>query len=203
MRRSSLLWIAVLLAGAALSAPLRAAQPDQVKQLPGYVELDDLGLYDGQLASLEISIHEPLIGLVASAVSESESELAELLRGLESIRLRSFPIEEGDGERVRKRTAELGRRLEASGWESIVVVRGEEEDVQILLRTAEGRIAGMMLFAVEAEASVTLVNIVGSFDPEELGRLGRSFDLQPLEALGEHTRGQRGTSEHERRGNEP
>lgn len=179
----------LLVAGAALALPLRATQPEQVKLLPGYVDLDELGLYEGDLASLEISIHEPLIGLVASAVSESEAELAKMLRGLKSIRLRTFPIREGDGARVRKRAAELGRRLEGSGWESIVRVRGDGEDVQILLRILEDQIAGMVLVAVEADESVTLVNIVGSFDPEELGRLGRSFGgLEPLEALGGHTR---------------
>ena len=33
----------VLVAGAALALPLRATQPEQVKLLPGYVDLDELG----------------------------------------------------------------------------------------------------------------------------------------------------------------
>jgi len=187
MRRRTILW--TLVACAAVAAPGAAGQPDDVKKLPGYVELEDLGLYDGELASLEISIHEPLIGMVATAVSESESELAKVLRGLKSIRLRTFPVEEGDGARLRKRSAEIGRNLEKKGWESIVRVRDEGEDIQVYLRTVGNQIAGMMLLALEDGESITLVNIVGSFDPEELGRLGRSFNIEPLEVLGERTGG--------------
>lgn len=187
MTRRMLLWL--LMTCTAVGAPVAAGQPDDVKKLPGYVELEDLGLYDGDLASLEISIHEPLIGMVATAVSESESELAKVLRGLKSIRLRTFPVKEGDGERLKKRSAEIGHNLERKGWASIVRVRDEGEDIQVFLRTIDDQIAGMMLLALEDGDSITLVNIVGSFDPEELGQLGRSFNIEPLEVLGEHTGG--------------
>jgi hypothetical protein len=189
MRRSIVSWI--VLVGVVSGAPLAAAQPEEVTALPGYVDLEELGLYEGELASLEISIHEPLISLVASAVGDDDSELSKILRGLKSIRLRTFPIPEGDGDRVRKRSAEMGQRLQRAGWESIVRVRDEGEDIQILLRTLDQQIAGMVLVAVEEGESVTLVNIVGSFDPEELGGLGRSLGVEPLEMIGEHTRRQR------------
>jgi hypothetical protein len=37
---------------------------------------------------------------------------------------------------------------------------------------------------------VTLVNIVGDFDPVELGRLGASLNIDPLEMLGRMARGE-------------
>jgi hypothetical protein len=45
------------------------------------------------------------------------------------------------------------------------------------------RIAGLVVMAVEPGDEAAFVNIVGDIDPAQIGRLGRKFDIEPLDSI--------------------
>jgi len=59
------------------------------------------------------------------------------------------------------------------------------ENVYVHLKMGETLLQGITVMAVEEGESVTFVNIVGEIDPEQIGRLGRKFDIHELDELGD------------------
>jgi hypothetical protein len=173
----------VLLAGPA------AAQEDLAGD-PGYVDFGALGLAREE-ASLEISLQGPLIRMVAEAVRGEDPRFAELLDRLRAIRVLTFELGELDAPAILERGEAAVRGLEADGWSPVVRIRESGETVYLYLKEEAGDIAGVWVMAADPNDSITLVNIVGAFDPVELGRLGASLHIDPLEMLGDAAR--RGT----------
>jgi hypothetical protein len=178
--------LALLLFASLATATAASAQRDLTAD-PGYVDLGMLGLAREQ-ASLEISLEGPLIRMVAEAVRAEDSRFAELLDRLRAIRVQTFELDEESAPEILRRSEAAVRDLEAAGWSPVVRIRESGETVYLYLKEAGDAIAGVLVLAAEPGDSVTLVNIVGDFDPVELGRLGASLHIDPLEMLGDAAR---------------
>ncbi|HVS15584.1 MAG TPA: DUF4252 domain-containing protein [Thermoanaerobaculia bacterium] len=180
-------WNLVLpaLLGVWLAAPALAQR--DLSADPGYVDLGGLGLLREE-ASLEIALEGPLIRMVAEAVRGEDAGFAELLDNLRAIRVQTFDLAGRDADAILRRGEETVRQLERIGWSPVVRIREEGERIYLYLREQGGAIAGVWVMAADLSDSVTLVNIVGDFDPVELGRLGASLHIDPLEMLGEAAR---------------
>lgn len=134
---------------------------------------------------LEVNVRGALLRMVAEASKYEDPELSELLQGLRAIQVRGFDVR-GNAREFRRRSDEFGDRLEARGWETVVRVRDDEEQVNMYLLTREGVIDGMVVLAVdEDDDEAVVVNIVGNIDPEQVGRIGRKFNLGVLDDLDE------------------
>jgi hypothetical protein len=157
---------------------------------PGYVDLGGLGLQREE-ASLEIALEGPLIRMVAEAVRGEDAGFAELLDKLRAIRVQTFDLDGRDSDDILRRGEETVRQLERSGWSPVIRIREDTERVYLYLREHGDSIAGVWVMAADLTDSLTLVNIIGDFDPVELGRLGASLHIDPLEMLGEAARGAR------------
>jgi hypothetical protein len=168
-----------------LSLPA-AAQQDLTGD-PGYVDLGGLGLQREE-ASLEISLEGPLIRMVAEAMRTEDAGFAELLDKLRAIRVQTFELDGLDAEAILRRGEETVRQLESLGWSPVVRIREDDQRVYLYLRETGSTIAGVWVMAADLTDSITLVNIVGDFDPVELGRLGASLHIDPLEMLGNAAR---------------
>lgn len=193
-RRGAGLWPqACLLVGLLGVTPAWGAE--DLSKLPGYVDFESLNLMNGRMSNLEINLEGPLLTLVSEAVKDEDSEFSQLLSMLKSIRVQSYDLEEvPDTGPLLDQADHIAETLRAEGWRVIVRVREKEERVHVLLKEVEETIAGMMLVVVEPDELI-LVNIVGTFDPAQLGRLGRSLNIDPLEELGELTEGRNRSSD--------
>jgi hypothetical protein len=151
------------------------AQEDALKDYPGYVEFGDLGDVFGE-PSVQISIGESLLGLVGSLSASEDPEAAELFNRLNGVRVNVFETEsmaEGAMDLVKS----VSSRLSDQGWESVVTVNSSDEQVRIFMMINDNQVEGITVMTVE-ETEAVFVNIIGSINPEELGKVMENFDIE-------------------------
>lgn len=173
-----ILLLAVLLVGVTVGVH---AETDYAS-LPGYVDLQDLGLSDDVASSADVFLKKPLLKLVGAAIKVSsderdERELADILSRLSLVQVRVFEdVEEGIPQ-IAKAMPSLHNRFEKQGWELIGRVRDRDEHVHVFYKIKDDKIEGLVITVVEDDGEAALVNVVGHFKPEDLGKLGRKIDL--------------------------
>ncbi len=158
---------------------LAPAQAQSVESLPGFVDFESFGEFDLDALKIEINLSSSLLSLLSGAIEEDDDEFSGLLRKLSLSKVNVFEAA-GAGEASSKMRSAL-RQLRTDGWEAVVSIR-DAENLHILLRTDNDKILGL-LAAFSDEDSFGLVNIVGDFDPEQIGRLARQLDIEPLSGL--------------------
>jgi hypothetical protein len=172
--------VSLLLAGLCLVRPTHAQ--DDFTNDPGYIDLNTVETWFGAQPRVEVNIKGALLELVAEASRYEDPELADLLTKLRAIQVRGFDLAPADYGVLETRISDLGQRLEADGWDTVVRVREDNEYVNMFVRVHEGAIAGMMVMTLApGDDESYFINIVGQIDPSQIGRIGRTFDIGPLE----------------------
>jgi hypothetical protein len=190
-RRATVPRLVLLLSLLLLSAGARAQK--DLSGDPGWVDLRSLG-FPSEAATLEIFLEGSLIRMVAETMRAEDARFADLLGKLRAVRVQTFSLEDADEAATVRRSDETVRQLEERGWKPVFRVRDEGERIYLYLKEdAAGVISGVFVMAAELGDSVTVVNIVGDFDPVELGKLGASLQIDPLEMLGRMARGKAGS----------
>lgn len=169
---------AVLAAGLVL--PARAAEP-----AGGQI---DFGTFTPPASGgefVEVHIRSNLISMAARLAEKAEPEIADLLRGLKTIRVNVIGLDDHNRADLEQRIKSIRGQLEAGGWERIVTAQQGREDVGVYLKTrGEEAVEGVVVTVLEGTKEAVLVNIVGDIRPEKLVTLGERFDIEPLKKLG-------------------
>ena len=71
---------------------------------------------------------------------------------------------------------DVSSSLSSRGWESVVTVNSDDEQVRIFMMIIDGQVEGITVMAVE-ETEAVFVNVIGSINPEELGKVMENFDI--------------------------
>lgn len=169
----------VLLALLLCTAAASAEEP--LESHPGYFSLDDLEIIDPDGSSVDINLQGAMLRLVGAAVLQEEPELAQLVSQMRAMRVLVAPVGELGPEKTR---AAIGRgvsSLEERGWQRVVRVREDDEQVHVYLKEIEGQIEGLTLFVFDPHDEMTLINIAGRIDVDLLGALSQAFDIPTLE----------------------
>ena len=166
-----------------LALPARAQ--DALESDPGYVNAQTVEGWFDDLPRIEINVKGVLLEMAveavrASADDELDPEVVDLLGKLRAIQVRVFDADVRQGAAVEERTSALVGRLASEGWETVVRVREDGEDVNIQLKTRGDAIAGLVVLVNEAGGESVFINIVGDISPRDVGRLGRALDIDPL-----------------------
>jgi hypothetical protein len=165
------------LAGAACIAVASSAawaQEDDLKAFPGYVDFGQLGATFGE-PSIEIALGKGLLNFVGAFTASEEPEIANLFSRLDGVRVRVFETESmanGAIDLVR----EVSSKLSSSGWESVVTVNTDDEQVRIFMKMNADVVEGITVMALE-EHEAAFINVIGLLDPAELSRLMDHFDV--------------------------
>ncbi|MCY3687996.1 MAG: DUF4252 domain-containing protein [Gammaproteobacteria bacterium] len=149
---------------------------------PGYVDFADLrGLVDAEPV-VEVTLREPLLRLVTEAIPEDDVEAAGFVSRLLNVRLHVYEDIVGDVTEVAATMNELSADLEEDGWERVVRVRDDDDQVDIFLNFSEddAEVYGIALMVVSEDGEVVLGNIVGNIRMEDISALGRRFDIEEL-----------------------
>jgi hypothetical protein len=144
------------------------------KSSDGFADLESLGMRDTNRV-VNLSIGPTLLHFAAMYVDE-EPEIRELLQSLDGVRVRVYEID-GDAGRVASRVHDMSQHLQADGWEPVLLVREENEETHMLLRTINGRITGMTVLTSDGESEAVIVNLMGEIRPEQFGEVMLALDV--------------------------
>ena len=177
MRKPIVLLTALLFLAAA------AGRAQKLESLPGYVPIEELGLFPAEKLSVEINIDAPLLRMVAEATKREDPGFSAVLAGLKSIKVQVFPLKGVDADAVKTRIGRSAHWLEDRGWVSMLKVRDQGEETYIYLKQAGDRIDGLTLLSFNPKEEAVVINIVGRIDPAQIGRIGESLHVPQLKKL--------------------
>ena len=152
---------------------------------PGYVDFGKFVPPASGGEFVEVNIKGNLISMVSRLTAKHEPEVAEMLRGLQLIRVNVIGLDSGNRADVEKRVKTIRSELDAQGWERVVTVQNSGEDVNIYMKTrGEEAVQGLVVTVLDGKKEAVLVNIVGDIKPEKLAVIGERFNVEPLKKAG-------------------
>ena len=140
----------------------------------GYADLDSLGMMDTDRV-ISLSIGPTLLRYAAKHVDD-DPEVQELLRSLDGVRVRVYEVD-GDATRVAGRMDRMSTKLQDDGWVPVMLVRQEEEQVHVLMRTVDGQIKGMTVLVLDGADEAVIVNLMGEIEPEKFSDVMVALDV--------------------------
>ena len=174
--------------GLVLLGPVTARAEEQqdreVQKHPGYVDFGPMAsIFGEEDATVEVFLEPNLLSMVAAVTQGSDPELSDMLHKLKQIRVQTFKIGADRADKVEEKTAEVAKRLEGSGWQTVVRVRERrQERTYVYMKWVDKKVQGLVVMNVNpGEDEASFVNIVGEIDPEQLGRLGHKFNIDALD----------------------
>lgn len=150
------------------------AQEDELKDLPGYVDFGDLSLTYGE-PKITINLGGTMLNFVGMMSSSDSPETSEMISKLKGIRVQIYSIEE-NAEVARNQFGDTKSSLKSSGWEPIVQVNEDDEQVLVYMKAIDGHMEGMTVMVVDEEEAV-FVNVIGQLNPAELAQVMDKFDV--------------------------
>ena len=173
MKRSIVTKILTGLFCALLALPAMA-QEDELKDLPGYVDFGDLSATYGE-PKITINLGGTMLNFVGMMSSSESPETSEMISKLKGIRVQIYTLDENT-DTARDQFGKTKSSLKSSGWEPIVQVNEDDEQVLVYMKMIEGHMEGMTVMVVDEEEAV-FVNVIGQLNPAELGKVMDSFDV--------------------------
>ncbi|MEO8426038.1 MAG: DUF4252 domain-containing protein [Verrucomicrobiota bacterium] len=154
-------------------------------QSPGYV---DFGKFSPSATGgefVEVNVKSNLISMVARLTQKDEPEIAQLLRGLQQVRVNVIGLNDENRAEIENRLRTIRGELETQGWESIVTAQEKNQDVRIYLKIrGDEAVQGLVVTVLEGKKEAVLINIVGDIKPEKLAEVGEQFNIDPLKKIG-------------------
>ncbi|MGV3774617.1 MAG: DUF4252 domain-containing protein [Verrucomicrobiales bacterium] len=147
---------------------------------PGKVEFGTFSPAPGS-QFVEVNIKSNLINLVSKLV-KNEPEVQEVLAGLREIKVNVLELNDQTRGDLTKRFHAIRSELDGKGWDRIVTVQQDDNDVTVSLKMKDTAVEGIVVTVMEGKQAV-LVNIVGDIKPEKIAVLGERFDIEPLKKL--------------------
>jgi hypothetical protein len=173
----------IVLLTALLFLSVAGARAQKLESQPGYVPIEELGLFPADKLSVEINIDGPLLRMVAAATKREDPGFSAVLADLKSIKVQVFPLKGVDAGVIKTRIGRSAHWLEDRGWVSMLKVRDQGEETYIYLKQAGERIDGLTLLSLDPKNEAVVINIVGRIDPAQIGRIGQSLNLPQLKQI--------------------
>jgi hypothetical protein len=161
---------------------LLAVLPLAAQEIKMPVNLDKLAAKASEV--VDVSLDGALLQLASRFLSDKDADEAhvkKLVGGLKGIYVKSFEFEDRDQYKLSD-VDELRAQLKAPGWSRIVTTRSKRdgENSEIYIKTESGQISGLTIIVTEPK-ELTIVNIVGYLQPEDIRDLGGRFGIPKLD----------------------
>jgi Domain of unknown function (DUF4252) len=133
--------------------------------------------------TVEVNMDGPMLHWASkflSAEDPDEQKAAKLITNLKGIYVRSFEFD-NQGAYTSADVEELRAQFSSPPWSRVVGVRSQREgdNVDVFFKLEDEQMAGIVIIAAETK-ELTVVNIVGPIDVDELADLGGEFGIPRL-----------------------
>ena len=135
--------------------------------------------------SVDVTLDGSMLRLAARFLSDrdhDQSKVKKLIAGLQGVYVRSFTFAR-EGEYSMADVDSIRAQVKSPAWSRIVgvVSKSHGEDVDVYLKnTGSDKLDGVVIICAEPR-ELTIVNIVGSIDPDQISDLGGEFHIPKLE----------------------
>lgn len=173
-------WIKVISASLLISLLSMGvqAQSDDLRNLPGYFNFGQIpGVVDNP--KVQIDLNPVMLGLLKGVADSKESEAAEVLAGLQGVRVFVYELTEGQQE-VMNFINNAGQELESDGWMRMVYVEDKESSVRIHVKPNGGTISGLTVMVLGDDSEAVFINVIGDINPAELGKIAGNIGIGDL-----------------------
>jgi len=150
---------------------------------PGYVPIEELGLFPRDKLEVEINIGAPILRMIAAGARKDDPGFAAVMDGLKSIQVQVFPVKGADTGAVKTRIERAVHWLESHGWQPTVRMREQGQETYIYLKQTGDRIEGLTLLSLDPKDEAVVINIVGRVDPAQIGELGQRLNVPQLKKI--------------------
>lgn len=165
---------------AAVCTNVRAEKP-----ATGYVDFGKFPPPSSGAEFVEVHVRSNLITMVARLAEKSEPQVAEVLRGLQLVRVNVIGLNAENRDEMEKRVKAIRSELEARHWERIVTAQKSDEDVSVFLKMRGDEAVEGLAVTVQDKGEVVLINIVGNIQPEKIALVGERLNIEPLKKVGQ------------------
>lgn len=135
--------------------------------------------------TVEVKMDGPMLRWASkflSAEDPDERKAAKLITNLKGIYVRSFEFDR-EGAYTSAEVEELRAQFRSPVWSRVVGVRSQREgdNVDVFFKIEDDQMAGIVIISAEKK-ELTVVNIVGPIDVDQLTDLGGEFGIPKLNA---------------------
>jgi hypothetical protein len=164
-----------------------AILPAWAQELKMPVNLDALA--DKADSAVTVTMDKSMLQLASRFLHDKdgdEADVRKLIAGLDSIYVRSFEFR-SEGAYSMADVDAVRNQLQSPAWGRLVGVRSKHgENVDVYFKDGgNGHLGGIVVIAAEPR-ELTIVNIIGTLDPEKLADLGGEFGIPRLEGSKTH-----------------
>jgi hypothetical protein len=127
-----------------------------------------------------------LAGKFLNGKEDDEADIRKLIDGLDSVYVRTFEFKH-EGEYSMADVEGVRSQLHSPAWGRLVGVRSKSgENVDVYFKNgSNGTLGGIVVIAAEPR-ELTIVNIIGTLDPEKLANLSGEFGIPRFEKSRTH-----------------
>jgi hypothetical protein len=149
----------------------------------GYYPIEEMGIFAEGDLEVDVDLSGAMLRVAAGAMENQDERLAELVANLERVRVQVGNPSGVDAATVAQKMAAAQATLKGAGWQKILSVEENDEQVYLYALESAGNISGLTVFVNEGGEEVVIVNIVGDINPETLGRLIANMDDFDLDEI--------------------
>ena len=168
----NLIWAIVLLSGLLIIIRSSVAEAQEDTNIRGCIAFDFPKALD---ANIEINLSGKLIRLVAKA-AKNDRKAAELLEMLEGVYVRGYHSSDADLDEV---SHYYKNKLKEEGWDVIAKVKENDEIVEVHTLFDPDIVNGLFIMVAGTKRAI-FVNVFGRINPEQIGKLLDSLDVDDL-----------------------
>ncbi len=181
MKRSfaSLAFVAAL--GAAISmSPITASAAADA----GEYDFGEFSVPPDGKQFVEVNLTHDLIAIASRLVARQEPDVAAVLKGLQRVRVHVIGLGDDNRAEMTRRIMQVRDELTQRGWQRVVTVRQEGQDVGVYMKTqGEETIEGVVVTVLGEDNQAVFVNVVGNIKPEQIAMIGERFNIEPLKEI--------------------
>ena len=132
---------------------------------------------------VNVTLDGPLLQLASQFLSSKdagEQQAKNVVSKLKSIHVRSFEFA-NEGEYSEADVAAFRSQLRSPAWSRIVEARDRREHMEVFVKQDKNHASGLVMISTEPK-ELTIVNIDGSINLNELANLGGQFGIPKIDA---------------------